>query len=100
MAFLETPTADDVVALIRHQYAESEFDAIMKLLGPISTSGELVGWHAARIQLAALAMSGGNRSLIAQYIDLGNKDARDLQMAVESQLGPSWERACLWEIKR
>lgn len=100
MAFLETPTADDVDALIRHQYSESEFDEIMSLLGPINTSGELVGWHATRIQLAALAMSAGKESLIAQYIDLGNKDARDLQLAVESRLGPSWERDCLWEIKR
>jgi len=100
MAFPGFPTDDDVQALIRDQYSEDEYDEIIDLLGPINTSGERVGWTAARIQLAALAMSNGDKSLIRQYIDQGNRDARDLQLMVDSQLGPAWERDCLFQIRR
>ena len=100
MAFRQTPTDDDVAALVRHQYAEDEFETVMSLLAPISSSGEMIGWHAARVQLAALAMSAGNRSHISPYIELCNQDARNLQLAVESQLGPNWERECLRNVAR
>ena len=95
MAFPEFPTDDDVRWLLRSQYPDGEHEAVLELLGPVNTSGAGVGWHSARIQLAALAMSAGNKSLIRQWIDLGNIDARDLQMAVHAQLGPTWERECL-----
>jgi len=100
MAFPEFPTNDDVRSLLRSQYGDDEREAVLELLGPVNTSGVCVGWHAARIQLAALAMSGGNKSLIRQWIDLGNTDARDLQMAVHSHLGPTWDRECLVNIDR
>lgn len=99
MAFFTTPSDGDVAALIRQQYPDAEFDAIMELLGPINNSGEMVGWDAARIQFAALAMSCGNRNLISQYIDLGNTEARDLQMVAEWQLGPSWESDWICKLK-
>ncbi len=100
MAFPEFPTAADVEALIRHQYSDAEYEEILNLLCPINSSGEAVGWTAARIQLAALAMSNGNKSLIRQYIEQGNTDARDLQLMVHGQLGPTWERDCLFQINR
>jgi len=100
MAFPEFPTDDDVQALIRDQYSDAEYDEILDLLGPVNRSGEGVGWTAARIQLAALAMSNGNKSLIHQYIEQGNTDARDLQLMVHAQLGPNWEHECLFQIKR
>ena len=100
MAFLEFPTDDDVRSLLRSQYPDDERAAVLELLGPVNTSGAGVGWHAARIQLAALAMSAGNKSLIRQWIDLGNTDARDLQISVHSHLGPTWERECLVNVDR
>ena len=75
MAFPEFPTDADMLTLARSQYAEPELTEVMALLGPVNTSGRAVGWHAARIQLAALAMSRGNKLLIRQWIDLGNIDA-------------------------
>ncbi len=100
MAFPEFPTDDDVRSLLRSQYADDECHAVLELLGPVNSSGAGVGWHAARIQLAALAMSAGNKSLIRQWIDLGDTDARDLQMAVNAELGPTWERECLLNVDR
>ena len=100
MAIPEFPTDDEVRCLLRSQYPDDEQETVLKLLGPVNTCGSGIGWHAARIKLAALAMSAGNQSLIRQWIDLGNTDARDLQMAVHSQLGPTWERECLVNVVR
>lgn len=79
--------ADDVRVLLQRQYAEPERSAVWALLTAASRIGEMNGWYAERVQLAALALSKGNASLIGQWIDLGNTDARDLQLAVEGQLG-------------
>ncbi len=100
MAFPEFPTDADVLALAQSQYDEPELTEVMALLGPVNTSGRAVGWHAARVQLAALAMTRGNKSLIRQWIDFGNTDARDLQMAVHAELGPTWECECLLNVDR
>ena len=75
MAFPEFPTDDDVRALVRHQYPADEHDAVFALLEPVAHDGHM-GWTPARIRLAALAMSKGKRTLIAQWIEQGNKDCR------------------------
>lgn len=100
MAFPEFPTDDDVRSLLRSQYPDGEHEEVLSLLGPVNASGAGVGWPAPRIQLAALAMSAGNKSLVRQWIDLGNTDARDLQLAVYAELGPTWDRECLLNVKR
>ena len=97
MAFPDFPTDDDVTAMIRHQYSPDELDEIVSLLGPINHDGHM-GWTPARIRLAALAMTNGNKALISQWIELGNADCRDLQLAVEGNLGENWERECLANI--
>jgi len=100
MAFPEFPTDNDVRALTREQYSDTEYDEVLDLLSPVNSSGRSVGWNEARIRLAALAMSNGNKALIRQYIELGNTDARDLQLKVHARLGPTWERDCLYRIDR
>ena len=99
MAFPEYPTDEHVRALLRHQYPAEEHDAVLSLLEPVAHEGHM-GWSPARIRLAALAMSNGNKSLISQWIDQGNKDCRDLQLSVRARLGPTWERDCLFDANR
>ena len=99
MAFPDFPTDDDVMALIRHQYAAEDHSEILALLAPIKHSGHM-GWSPARIRLAALVLSDGNRRLIPQWITLGNEDCRDFQLAASRSLGPSWERECLSRVSK
>ena len=97
MAFPEFPTNNDVERLMRHQYSPEEYDEVASLLEPVSHSGHF-GWTPARIRLAALVLSDGNKALISQWIEQGNLDCRDLQLIAGKALGFNWEREFLTEI--
>jgi len=51
-----------------------------------------LGWHVPWIQLAALRAAGGKLELLQQWVELGNKDPRDLQLSLLSMAGADWER--------
>jgi hypothetical protein len=88
MAFLLEPYPEDVVNRVAHDYPKSERPQVMTILGEVRD----LGWHVPWIQLAALRGALGKIRLLQQWVDLGNKDPRDLQMAIEGLAGPGWER--------
>jgi hypothetical protein len=88
MAFLLEPYPEDVLNRVEHDYPKSQCPQVMAILGEARD----LGWHVPWIQLAALRGASGKIRLLQQWIDLANRDPRDLQMSIEGLAGPGWER--------
>jgi hypothetical protein len=90
MSFRREPFAEDVTNRVRQDYAADDIAAVVTLLDTVTGIGDSdrVPW----IQLACLRLAGGRKELIGQWIELGNRDWRDLQLAVERHYGAGWER--------
>jgi hypothetical protein len=88
VAFLLEPYPEDILARVKHDYPPDEVADVLAILSGVKD----LGWHIPWIQLAALALAGGKKSLIQQWIDLANEDPRDLNRMADALLGIGWER--------
>jgi hypothetical protein len=88
MAFFREPYPEDVVNRVRHDYPKADRPRVMAILAEVRD----LGWHVPWIQLAALRAASGKIKLLQPWVDLGNKDPRDLQTSLESIAGAGWER--------
>lgn len=90
MAFRREPYPEDIINRVNHDFPPGERQKVLEILAGVRDLG--LGWDVPWIQLAALRAANGKVGLLQQWIDLGNTDARDLQLALESLAGPGWER--------
>ena len=89
MAFVQEPRPEEVEHRIVCDFDIAQQGRVREIL---STVGDVKPWHRPWVQLAALRAANGRVEQLQQWVDLGNRDPRDLQLALELIAGPGWER--------
>jgi hypothetical protein len=93
MSFLREPFPEDVANRVLEDYVEYEIPQVFRLLEHIRGGDP---WQ----QLACLRLASGHVELLPQYIELANRDSRDLKVSVNQTFGPGWERDYILFAKR
>lgn len=78
---------EDVLATIRHHFPDSEVPAVMQMLdgyGAVSSEPE-----PARVQLAILKLSEGEKSKLQHYVEAAKRDYRDVLYWSENPAQPA-----------
>ena len=94
MAFFNEPYPEDVANRIDHDYPDGNRMQVIEILERLRHPNE---W----LRFACLRLAQGRVALLPQWVELANRDPRDLQLAVESIAGGSaWERDYILYDKR
>lgn len=89
LAFIREPRPEEVEHRIVTDFDAAKQQRVREILDRV---GKVEPWYRPWVQLAALRAANGRVELLQHWVDLGNKDPRDLQLALESIAGPGWER--------
>jgi hypothetical protein len=81
------PYPEDIVNRVNHDFRVDERPRAFEILAGAKGRMFTTEW----IQLAALRAAEGKVELLQQWIDLSNKDERDLKMALSGIAGADWE---------
>jgi hypothetical protein len=98
MAFFREPRPEDVANRVSEDYAPEDALDVIETLSKVTGFGDLeqIPW----LQLACMRLAAKRKDLLPQWVQLANQDSRDLQLAVEGQYGPTWERDFILYSKR
>lgn len=93
MAFFTEPYPEDVANRIDHDYSEGDRLHVIEILERLRRPSD---W----LKFACLRLAKGRVALLPQFVELANRDPRDLQLAVEGFAGGGWERDYILYDKR
>lgn len=92
MAFRSGLDAEHVVAEVRRLVQPTDQEAAVALLNKVRGNG----WDVVWLRLAALNLAAGRLDLLPQWVELANRDERDLKMATERTLDQMWDAKYQW----